>query len=84
MKSDSQFDSRFTAGLAIAVVLAFVMVATTWSLATESTHADERASRTSEALDAIAKIRVNTLSIESVVSQRFSEENELLRLGIRI
>jgi CHASE3 domain sensor protein len=64
MKSDSPFDSRFTAGLAIAVVLAFVMVATTWSLATESTHADERASRTSEALDAIAKIRFNTLSIE--------------------
>ena len=59
-----RFESRVVLGFIAAAVIAFSLVATTWKMAADSAQADQRVTHSREMLDAIAQIRMNTLSIE--------------------
>jgi len=80
--ADKRFASRVVLGFAVAAVTAFVLVATTWKMAADSAEADRRVSQAHEVLDAIAQVRINTLSIE-YSTQGFRFTGELDRLTER-
>jgi PAS domain S-box-containing protein len=79
---DKRFESRVGFGFAIAAITAFVLVATTSKMATDSVEADNQVTHTREVLDALAQIRINTLAIE-YNTQGFRFTGNLARLAER-
>ena len=62
--SGKRFESRVKFGFAFAALTAFILVTTTWRVAADSAEANRRVTQVRDILDAIAQIRVSTLSIE--------------------
>jgi diguanylate cyclase (GGDEF)-like protein/PAS domain S-box-containing protein len=79
---DEHFESRAKAVFAIAAITAFILLATTWKVAIDSSTAENRVAHTREVLDAINQIRINTLSIE-YSTQGFRFTGEVTRLAER-
>ncbi len=77
-----RFESGVVLGFMAAAVIAFSLVATTWKMAADSAQADQRVTHSREMLDAIAQIRMNTLSIE-YSTQGFRFTGDLARLAER-
>ncbi len=77
-----RFEARVVLGFALAAITAFILVATTWGMAADSVQADNRVARANEVLDAIARIRINTLSIE-YSTQGFRFTGDVARLSER-
>jgi PAS domain S-box-containing protein len=79
---DRRFESKLVFGFLAAAVIAFCLVLTTWKLAADAAAADSRVTRTRDVLDAIAEIRMNTLSVENS-TQGFRFTGDLKRLTER-
>ena len=80
--ADRRFESRVRLGLAIAAITGFILVGTTWKIASDSAEADNKVAHAIEVLDVIGKIRINTLSIE-YSTQGFRFTGDLERLAER-